>query len=89
VRFEVILDGIEDYEYLKLLDDYREKLAAMGGADKHQQVEETDALKRRINRAVVEGCDRYTEDYRELLKYRELVAEKIIELKSIVNQHSG
>ena len=89
LRFEVIRDGIEDYEYLHLLQLYMERLVSLQTDEKQKHLCRAENLVRTIDQTVVKSRTKYTKDHQKLLQYRRLLAEEIVRLKRIVSENSG
>ena len=72
VRWEILREGIEDYEYFKLL----EKAVASAGGKLRARAAEAKRLLA-VPEAVFKSAQEYTKDPRVLLDYRRRVAEAI------------
>ena len=80
IRLEAMRDGMEDYEYLYLLDRLCSDLKALPVGQRQADVEtflrEANALLR-VDASIVESMEAYTQSPAALLAYRERVAAAI------------
>jgi len=78
LRFEAMRDGIEDYEYLKLLEEEIKKVKEKLGDPALELLFEIRAME--LCRRVVPSIVDYTRDPEELMRVRELIVEEIVNL---------
>ena len=84
IRLEVIRDGIEDYEYLHLLERLARELEWSRLEDAETYLRSADGLIERIQERVVSRPDDYLRTNDQLLDYRRMVAGQIVRLKTIL-----
>jgi hypothetical protein len=88
VRLEVIRDGIEDFEYLRNLQGWMEVLAGKEIEEAGQLLRPTEELISAIKEKLVANMTSYTKDPHEVFLYREMVAEAIEKLRSVLEGDS-
>ncbi len=77
IRLEAIRDGLEDYEYLVMLEKkIEEKLTRLGIKDELKVAE----VMRYFYDELYEGLDKYDDEPEKLLEMRKLVAEQILHI---------
>ena len=79
LRFEAMRDGIEDYEYLKLLEEEIKKVKEKLGDPARKIPFEQRAQE--LCRKVVQSITDYARDPEKLLEVRELIVKEIITLR--------
>jgi hypothetical protein len=89
VRFEVIRDGIEDFEYLNMLRVLIKKLDDSELENSTQFLYQAEALISSLEEKTISSLTRYTKNPDQLLMYRELVADEIVRINEILNRGSG
>ena len=78
VRFETIRDGIEDYEYLHMLQSLVDELRRCDGDSIVVACRRAEELLSTIREQIVKSPKQYTRDPDELLRFRDLIAEEIV-----------
>ena len=89
VRFEVIRDGIEDYEYLRLLGDAMEKLSDRKIPGHREILRPAEELVGSMNEDLIGDITHFSRDGKRLLRYREKIAEQIERLERYLDEHPG
>ena len=87
VRFEVIRDGVEDFEYLNLLESLVKKLAESDMEKRESLLRPANRLLASISGETARSLTRYTKDKDQLFTARERIAEEILRLGRILKEN--
>jgi hypothetical protein len=88
VRLEVIRDGMEDFEYLHMLQKRLRDLDDCELENKEILRQQAEDLITSISEKIVCNVTHYTKDPSQLLAYREMVADEIMKTNKIMNENS-
>jgi len=89
IRLEIIRDGIEDFEYLHMLQARMRELAEGELESQSPLLYSAEDLLAAMKEKAVSDFTHYTKDENQLLEYRELVAEEIVRLSRILEGGTG
>jgi hypothetical protein len=84
IRLEVIRDGIEDYEYLNMLQYQSDELGRHNQLSNNKLLQQTNNLIASIKEEVIPSIKKYPKDPATIYRYREMIANEISRLNDVL-----
>lgn len=84
---EMLRDGLEDYEYLKLLSSLNWRLRQVGGSRENPRLARENSWLFRRNDELIENAVSYTDDPEVLMRWRDRVATQVERTRAALRVH--
>ncbi len=87
VRLELLREGLEDYEYLHMLNQLNRRLGKIGGSRKHTRLYRENSWLLKLDYRIIKNVRSYTHDPDVVMAWREALARQIERTRDALRRH--